>query len=162
VIWINVHPAWENLTNMTCMLPMPIHVRPSYTSCGRSLYLVTFHEPSTKLSRATAPEKRGFWHNPQHASWPTRRSVPSFSPKPTNEAVGAKPSIYRQQATRFTGPISPAYDRYVQYLLTGPTHRSLTDTGGGYNIGCADLLHTIPRPFQPVASTFHLRAPPGL
>jgi hypothetical protein len=27
--------------------------------------------------------------------------------------------IYQQQATRLTGPISPACDRYVQYLLTG-------------------------------------------
>jgi hypothetical protein len=30
-----------------------------------------------------------------------------------------KPNIHQQQATRFTGPISPACDRYVQYLLTG-------------------------------------------
>jgi hypothetical protein len=30
-----------------------------------------------------------------------------------------KPNIYQQQATRFTGPISPACDRYVQYLLMG-------------------------------------------
>jgi hypothetical protein len=44
----------------------------------------------------------------------------------------------------------------------GPTHRSLTDTGGGYNLGGADLPHTTPRPFQPAISTFHLRAPPGL
>jgi hypothetical protein len=30
-----------------------------------------------------------------------------------------KPHIYQQQATRLTGPISPACDRYVQYLLAG-------------------------------------------
>jgi hypothetical protein len=30
-----------------------------------------------------------------------------------------KPNIHQQQATRFTGPILPACDRYVQYLLTG-------------------------------------------
>jgi hypothetical protein len=30
-----------------------------------------------------------------------------------------KPNIYQQQATRLIGPISPACDRYVQYLLIG-------------------------------------------
>jgi hypothetical protein len=50
------------------------------------------------------------------------RSVSSylvFSLEPTNEAVGAKPSIYRRQAIRLTGPISPACDRYVPCLLVG-------------------------------------------
>jgi hypothetical protein len=35
------------------------------------------------------------------------------------KAVGVKPSIYRWQTTRLIGPISPACDRYIQYLLTG-------------------------------------------
>jgi hypothetical protein len=48
----------------------------------------------------------------------------------------------------FTRPISPACDQYVQYLLTGPTHRSLTNTGGGYNLGGVDLPHHTPRPSQ--------------
>jgi hypothetical protein len=30
-----------------------------------------------------------------------------------------KPNTHQQQATRFTRPISPVYDRYVQYLLMG-------------------------------------------
>jgi hypothetical protein len=30
-----------------------------------------------------------------------------------------KPNIYLQQANRFTGAITPACDRYVQYMLTG-------------------------------------------
>jgi hypothetical protein len=30
-----------------------------------------------------------------------------------------KSNIHQQHATRFTGPISPACDRYVQYLLMG-------------------------------------------
>jgi hypothetical protein len=90
-----------------------------YASYGQSLYVATFHEPSIELSRTTAPEKRGFRHNSQHVGWPIHGSVPSFSPEPTNEAVGAKASIYRRHATRLTGDISPAYDRYFQYLLVG-------------------------------------------
>jgi hypothetical protein len=61
------------------------------------------------------PEK-GSRHNPHHANWPIRRSIPILSPKPTNEIVDL--SFYQWQATRLTGPKSPACDRYVQYLLT--------------------------------------------
>jgi hypothetical protein len=44
----------------------------------------------------------------------------------------------------------------------GPTHRSLIDTGRGYNLGGAGFPHTTPQPSQPMVSTFHLRAPSGL
>jgi hypothetical protein len=39
-------------------------------------------------------------------------------------------------------------------LSQGPTHRPLTDTGRGYNLGGAGLPHTTLRPSQPVVSTF--------
>jgi hypothetical protein len=119
VIRIDVHPARENPTNTAHTLSTPVHVHPAYASYGQSSYVATFHVPSTELSRATAPEKRGSRHNPQHAGWPTHGSILSFSPKPTNEAVGIKPSIWRLHTTRLTGPISPACVRYVQYLLMG-------------------------------------------
>jgi hypothetical protein len=44
----------------------------------------------------------------------------------------------------------------------GPTHRSLTDTGGGYNLGGAGLPHTTFWPSQPAVCIFHLSAPLGL
>jgi hypothetical protein len=46
------------------------------------------------------------------------RVCTQFLSRANLEAVGAKPSC-RWQATRLTGPISPAYDRYIQYLLAG-------------------------------------------
>jgi hypothetical protein len=73
-----------------------------------------------------------------------------------------KPNICRHQATRLTGPISPVCDRYVQYLLMGSTHRSLTDTGGGYNLGGAGFPQTTLWPSRPTVSTFHRGAPPSL
>jgi hypothetical protein len=66
------------------------------------------------------------------------------------------------QLYQLTGPISPVYDRYVQYLLAGPTHRSLTDTGGGYNLGDASLSHTHSLTFPTSCHYFLLMAPPGL
>jgi hypothetical protein len=44
----------------------------------------------------------------------------------------------------------------------GPTHRFLTDTGGGYRLEGAGFSHTTPWPFHPVISTLHLRASSGL
>jgi hypothetical protein len=68
---------------MTCTLPTLVHVCPAYASYGRSPYVTIFYESSTELDRVTTPEKKGFWHNPQHAGWLIRGSVPSFSPEPT-------------------------------------------------------------------------------
>jgi hypothetical protein len=44
----------------------------------------------------------------------------------------------------------------------GPTHRSLTDTGGGYNLRGVGFHITLPDFPNRLSSTFHLRAPPGL
>jgi hypothetical protein len=44
----------------------------------------------------------------------------------------------------------------------GVTHRSLTDTGGGYKLGGVGFPHTTPRLSQLTVSTFHLKVPPGL
>jgi hypothetical protein len=52
-------------------------------------------------------------------SWPIRGSVPSFSPKPTNEEVEAKSSICWRRLLGLLGLWTPACDRYVQYLLAG-------------------------------------------
>jgi hypothetical protein len=63
-IKIDVHPAGENLTNMTRTLPMPVHVRPVYAFYGQSPYAATFYEPSIELDRLTVKRKKGFRHNP--------------------------------------------------------------------------------------------------
>jgi hypothetical protein len=128
-IRIDVHPTGKNPTNTPRTLPKPVHVHPMYASYGQSLYMATFHESSTELSRPTTSEKKGSRYNPQCAGWPIHRSVPSFSLEPTNEVAGAKPTIYRWPATRLTGPISPACDRYIQYLLTGANPSVLNQHG---------------------------------
>jgi hypothetical protein len=73
--------------------------------------------------------EKGSRYNPQCADWPIHRSVPNFSLEPTNEVAGAKPTIYRWPATRLAGPISPACDRYIQYLLTGANPSVLNQHG---------------------------------
>jgi hypothetical protein len=66
------------------------------------------------------------------------------------------------QLHQLTGPISPACDRYVQYMLVGPTEQSLIDTGGGYNLRGAGLPRTHSPAFPTNYLCFPLMAPPGL
>jgi hypothetical protein len=73
-----------------------------------------------------------------------------------------KSNTYQQQTTRFTRPISPACDRYIQYLLMGATERSLTDTGGGYNLEGVGLPHIHSPTFTTSCLFFPLVAPPSL
>jgi hypothetical protein len=86
----------------------------------------------------------------------------SFSPKSTNEAVRAKPSIYRLQATRLTGPISPACDRYVQHLLAGANPSILNQHRWGLQPCRCRLAIYHSLTFPTSYLHFPLRAPPGL
>jgi hypothetical protein len=137
-------PCRKNLTKMSHTLPTPVHVRPVYASCGQSLYMATFHESSTELSRHTAPKKKGSQHNPQRTANRSTAPYPASLPSQPMKQWGAKPSIYQRPATRFTGSISPVCDQYVQYCSQGLTHQSLTDIGGGYNLGGASFPRTTP------------------
>jgi hypothetical protein len=114
------------------------------------------------VDKATAPEKKGPRHNPQHDGWPIRWFVPSFTPEPAIEVVGVKPPYVD---SRLLGSPSQYHRHAIGTFNTcswGPTHRSLTDIGGGYNLEGANFLHTIPRPSQLAVSTFHLRVLPSL
>jgi hypothetical protein len=67
--------------------------------------------------------------------------------------------------SRLLGLSGPCHQHAIgtfNTCLRGPTHRSVTDTGGGYNLGGVGLPHTTPWPSEPTVFTFHLRAPPGL
>jgi hypothetical protein len=118
VIRIDVHPAGETRpTRHTHPTLSPLMV-PDHTYCPRSIHsnLSCSHQQSWA---GHYYEKKGSWHNPQHVGRPIHGYVPCFSPKTTIEVVGAKPIFYWRPATRLTGPISLACDRYAQYLLMG-------------------------------------------
>jgi hypothetical protein len=72
-----------------------------------------------RVEQAHCSREEGLPTQSTRHRWSIRGSVPSFSPDPADEPVGAKPNIYQQPVTRLTGPISPVCDRYVQYLLMG-------------------------------------------
>jgi hypothetical protein len=113
-----------------------------------------FMKSSTAMDRVTPPEKKGSRHNSQRIGWSIRGSIPSFSPEPAIKAVGVKPPSVGNQLLGLPG----LYHRYAISTFNtcsrGPTHRSLTDTGGGYNLAGAVFPPTTPRPYQPAVSAF--------
>jgi hypothetical protein len=156
-IRIDVHPVGENLTNMTRTLPTPVHVRPAYASYGRSPYVATFRKAPTDLDISHCSR-----HNPQHAGWPIRGSVPSFSPEPANEARGISQAPDDDQLLGLSGPYHRHAIDTFNTCSYGPTKWSLINTGGGYNLGGAGLPHTYSSTFPTSCPHFPLRAPSGL
>jgi hypothetical protein len=136
----------------------------TYASCGQSPYVATFRESSTELDKVTAPEKKGSRHNPQHADWPIRGSVPSFSPKPANEAVEkAKISIN----SRLLGLPGLYHWHAISTFNTcsrggGATYWFLTNTGRGYNLGGVGFPHIHSPTFPMSCLPFPLVASSGL
>jgi hypothetical protein len=109
-----------------------------------------------------ALEKKGSQHNPQHVSWPIRGSIPSFPPEPANEAGGVSQAPDGDQLLGLPGPYHRHAIGTFNTCSWGPTERSLTDTGGGYNLGGAGLPHTYSLTFPTSCLHFPLVAPPGL
>jgi hypothetical protein len=75
-----------------------------------------------------------------------------------HDSLGVGERYFGQVVTQLYQLIRPIYQHAIgtfNACSQGPTHRSLTDTGGGYNLGGVDFPHTTPRPFQPTVSTFH-------
>jgi hypothetical protein len=152
-------PYRGNLVHMTRMLLASVHVCHTCAFHGQSLYVVTFHADPTELDRFTAYEKKcsllhlsarmGGLQDPsqflyQHNHWS---------------------SVLKTNICWWTYYID-LLDPYHQHVINtfnifsrGPTHRSLTDTDGGYNLGGAGLPHHTPRPSQPTVLRFPPKGP---
>jgi hypothetical protein len=139
-IWIDVHAAGETRPTRHMHPTLSLHMVPDHMYLTRSMHS-NLSQSHQQQWRAIAPEKKGSWHNPQHVSWPIRRSIPYFSPKTVIEAMGVKPPSIDGRLLGLPGP----YHRHTIGMFNTCSRRwtrwSLTDTSGGYN---------------------HLRAPPGL
>jgi hypothetical protein len=65
------------------------------------------------------PIKRNSRLHPQHIGWSICGSPSNFSPPHNHWSSGESQTSVGNKLHRFTVPISPACDQYVQYLLTG-------------------------------------------
>jgi hypothetical protein len=154
VIRIDVHPTGENSSNTTRTLPTLVHVRPMYAFCGRFPYVATFHTVINIFEQIHCTQEKGSRHNPQHAGRLIRGSIHSFSPTTANGAVGKSQASVDNRLLGLPGPYHRHAIGTFNTFLRVPIPRSLTDTGGGYNLEGADFPRTTPRPFQPAISPF--------
>jgi hypothetical protein len=92
---------------------------------------------STPADRSACPYTVSLWAN----QWSTGQSQTSID----SMLLGLPGPYHRHAIDTFNA------------CSRGPTHWSLTNTGGSYNLGGASF-HITPRPSQLVVPTFHLRA----
>jgi hypothetical protein len=98
-------------------LPTPVRARPTYAFCGQSLYATTFYWLPRSRNIPLHPKK--VLTTKDRLTQPSSLVVSFFLPcdRPVVGERGFSPMV--TQLHQFTGPISPACDRYVKYLLTG-------------------------------------------
>jgi hypothetical protein len=112
----------------TCS-PHSVHVWPKTIRISRGPHIATIHIVINRFEQIHCTREEGLptqsiarrLINPQ-----VRTQLLSHNTPWSN---GEKSSFCWHSTTRLTGPISPTYDWYVQYLLTGANHLSLTDIG---------------------------------
>jgi hypothetical protein len=105
--------------------------------------------------------KKGFRHNPQ-PGWVIRMSPTYFLSQHSHWSSNESQTSID---SRLLGLPDPYHRHAIGTFNTcsrGPTHRSLTDTGGGYNLAGVDLPTPLLDLFNRRSNTFHLMAPPGL
>jgi hypothetical protein len=100
--------------------------------------------------------------HPQHADWPICGSPPSFPPPTTSEVEDLNQACVIDRLLGLLGPLHQYAISTFNTCSWGLTHQSLTDTGGGYNLGGVSLPHHTLWLSQLTVSAFHERALPGL
>jgi hypothetical protein len=99
------------------MLPTPVHARSAYASCRQSPYVTTFHWLPRSRNKPLHPEEVLATKDrlTQPSSWVASLLFPCGSPGVGERSFG----LMVTQLPQLTRLISPACDRYVQYLVTG-------------------------------------------
>jgi hypothetical protein len=121
--------------------PHSVHVWPSTIHISRDLRIATFHESSTVLDGyyCSREKKCSQLHLSARLSGP--RDPPQFLSQHSYEAVGLSQASVDGRLLSLLGTYHYHAISTFNTCSWGPTHRSWTNTCGGYNIGGADLPH---------------------
>jgi hypothetical protein len=148
-------PCRENLINT----PHIFHSRSMYGPWPYISHVVHVSQPFTShqygWTDALLPRK-SVPNSTSQPGWVARGTCLSFCSNATTEAVRL---IQAPINDKLLDLLSPYHQHVISTFNTfsqGPTHRSLTDIGGDYNLGGAGLPHYTPRPSQLMV----LRFPP--
>jgi hypothetical protein len=134
-------------------IPRSVHVWPSTIRISRGPHISTFRESSTGLDRSTTPDSTS------QPGWVAHGTRLNFSPNTTIEAVHLSQAFVGGRLLDLLGPYHHHAISTFNTCLQGPTHRYLTDTGGGYNHEGANLPHHTSRPSQLTALYFPPKGP---
>jgi hypothetical protein len=77
-----------------------------------------FTSHQQRWTDSATPENKGSRHNPQHVGWPIHRSATQFLSQDNHWSSNKSQASIDNMLHRFTRPITPVCDQYVQYLLT--------------------------------------------
>jgi hypothetical protein len=91
--------------------------------------------------------------------WVAHETHLSFSPNTAIEVVGLSQASVDGKLLGSLGPYHQHAISTFNICSRGPSHRSLTDTGGGYNLGGASLPHHNSWPSQPTVLYFPPKGP---
>jgi hypothetical protein len=133
---------------------------------GGSRTWLPFISHQQRWTYSTVPEKKGSWYNPQ-PNWVIRRSVTQFLSQ-HNHWSSNESQIFVD--SRLLDLSNPNHQHAINTLNTCsrvPTHRYLTDTGGGYRIENLRIATSLSPPFpsegsinppnDPVRSSFFIQ-----
>jgi hypothetical protein len=158
VIRIDVHPIGENPINTSHTLPTPVHACPTYALCGQSPYVITFHWLPRSQNRPLHPEEVLATKDrlAQPLSWVASFLLPCDSPEVGERGFGQMVT----QLYQLTGFVSPACDRYVQYLLVGANRTVLNRHRWGLQSWrCRVATYPLPDQLSPLSPNSLARSP---
>jgi hypothetical protein len=155
-------PCREKFDQHATRFPRSVCVWSTTIRISRGPHIATFHTVVNRFEQIHCTREEGSRHNPQHAGRLIHRSVPSFSPTIANRAMEKSQTSVDNWLLGLSGPCHRHAIGTFNTCSRGPTHRSLTDSGGGYNLGGAALSHTHSPTFSISCLPFPLLASSGL
>jgi hypothetical protein len=108
------------------------------------------------VRRILLPLRKSAPNSTSQPGWVAHGTHLSFSPNTTIEAIGLSQASIDGELLGLLGPYHQHAIGTFNTCSRGPTHWSLTDRGGGYNLGGAGLPHHTP----PIFPTSGLHFPP--
>jgi hypothetical protein len=105
--------------------------------------------------------KKGSWHNPQ-PGWVICRFATQFLSQDSHWSSNENQTSIDSRLLVLPGPYQQHVIGMFNTCSRVPTHRSLTDIGGGYHIETSEYPQHSPRPSFPGVSLIPLNGPPRL
>jgi hypothetical protein len=142
----------------TTHIPCLVHVWPWTIRISRAPHIATFWESSTGLDRCTTPKKKcSRLHLSVRLSGLQARL--SFSSNTNTDAVRLSQAPVDDRLLGLLGPNHQHATSTFNTCSWGPTHRSFTYRGRGYNLGGAGLPHHTPWPSESTVLHFPPKGP---